>query len=52
MSKLNYNDIFRVSLDVPAECRPGSIAWVVGVFTDEDRRGDTSINFRQELFTR
>ena len=39
MSKFNYNYIVRVSLDAPAECRPGSIAWVVGVFNDEDRRG-------------
>ena len=39
MSKFNYNDIVGVSLDAPAECRPCSIAWVVGVFNDEDRWG-------------
>ncbi|MBK8970952.1 MAG: hypothetical protein IPM37_06115 [Hahellaceae bacterium] len=43
MPKYNYDDIVKVSPSAPRSARPGSKAWVVGIF--ETRRGDLLDSF-------
>lgn len=34
-----YNDIVRVKGDAPIEMRPGAKSWVIGLTTQQERRG-------------
>jgi hypothetical protein len=39
MAKFAYDDIVKIIDGAASELRPGSKAWVVGVFEEKDRQG-------------
>lgn len=38
MKKFNYDDIVKVSENAPQELRPGSKAWVIGIFEERKEK--------------
>jgi hypothetical protein len=47
MAKFTYDDIVKVMESASSELRPGSKAWVVGVFEEKDRQGQYFKRFNE-----